>query len=422
LRFVVTGLITVVAVTIPVALWIRAQAESRVLDDATLRTRQLAEYTVGPLISDAVRAGDQVAIHLVDAELRPWLSDGSLVRVKVWGSDGNIIYSDRTDLIGHVYPLPDWSRDLLAVGQEHASFGRPVSVDNASDSLAGELVDINVRTADAAGTPVIFEAYFSDDDILAEQFRLWMDVLPVLVISLLVLQLAQLPPAIRLARRIQASQTARRWLVEHAIIASDFERRRIARELHDDVIQELAGLSYALEAEEMHGTDEKRSLTGQARAILQRNLRTLRSITTELYPPDLEQLGLHEALRRLADHVTATATATGIVIHTDLSAEIPSDKDRIAVLYRVARESLANVVKHSGATVVDVVLTGDATTTTLSIRDNGRGFDPAVAAPETHLGLRIMQDTVQMASGTLSITSREGGEDGTIVLVRISRS
>jgi hypothetical protein len=67
LRFVVTGLITVVAVTIPVALWIRAQAESRVLDDATLRTRQLAEYTVGPLISDAVRAGDQVAIHLVDA-------------------------------------------------------------------------------------------------------------------------------------------------------------------------------------------------------------------------------------------------------------------------------------------------------------------------------------------------------------------
>lgn len=418
LRFLATGLITMVAVAIPVALWIRAQAESRVLDDATLRTRELAEYTVGPLISDAVRAGDQAAIHLVDAELEPWLSDGSLVRVKVWGSDGNILYSDRTDAIGQVYALPAWSRDLLAVGQEHAWFGRPASSDNASESLMGDLVEINVRSVDATGKPVIFEAYFSDDDILAEQFRLWMDVLPVLVISLLVLQLAQLPPAIRLARRIQASQTTRRWLVQHAIVASDFERRRIARELHDEVIQELAGLSYALEAEEMHGTDTTRSLTGQARAILQHNLRTLRAITTELYPPDLEQLGLHEALRRLVDHVAAT----GIVINADLSPDIPSDKDRLAVLYRVARESLANVVKHSGATVVDLVLAGDATTTTLWIRDNGRGFDPEAAAPDTHLGLRIMRDTVQMASGTLTITSNEGMETGTIVLVRISRS
>ncbi len=69
---------------------------------------------------------------------------------------------------------------------------------------------------------------------------------------------------------------------------------------------------------------------------------------------------------------------------------------------------------------MDVVLSGDADAISLSIRDNGRGFDPAVAAPESHLGLRIMNDTAQMTGGSLSVTSREG--EGTTVLVRISRS
>jgi signal transduction histidine kinase len=90
------------------------------------------------------------------------------------------------------------------------------------------------------------------------------------------------------------------------------------------------------------------------------------------------------------------------------------------VLYRVAREALANVVKHSRASVVDLVLTGDSVTTSLSIRDNGRGFDPAAATPGGHLGLRIMRDTVQMTEGSLSITSSVG--EGTTVLVRIHRT
>ncbi|MEA9999512.1 sensor histidine kinase [Cryobacterium sp. RTS3] len=285
-----------------------------------------------------------------------------------------------------------------------------------NEAAAGDLVEINVRATDAAGWPVIFEAYFDDEAVQSAQSRLMLDVLPVLVVSLVVLQLAQLLPAIGLARRIQAGQTSRRRLVQHAIVASDFERMRIARELHDEVIQDLAGLSYALEAEERQGTNERRALTGQARGILLRNLRTLRAITTELYPSDLERLGLNEALRRLLEHVAAT----GIDVHCELSPDVPSDKDRLAVLYRVAREALANVVKHSRASAVDLVLTGDAVTTSLSIRDNGRGFDPAAAAPGGHLGLRIMRDTVQMTDGSLSITSGVG--EGTTVVVRIRRA
>ncbi|CAN5455190.1 hypothetical protein BH10ACT6_BH10ACT6_13830 [soil metagenome] len=416
LRFLVTGLIVLLVVSFPVALWVRAQAERRSLDDAALRTRQLAEYTVAPLLDGGVRAGQQAAILRLDTELKPWLSDGSLMRVKVWSNDGSILYSDRADEIGETYPLPAWSSELLALGGEHAWFGRPADLDNAGEANSGEMVEVNVRSADVAGQPVIFEAYFSDDTLQSEHSRLWLDVLPVLVLSLVILQLAQLPLAIGLARRIQAGRASRRWLVQRAVGASDFERRRIARELHDEVIQDLAGLSYALEAEEMHGTSQRVSLIGRARAILQRNLLTLRAITTDLYPPDLEQLGLHEALRRLADHVAVT----GIVVHTELSPDVSSDKEQLAVLYRVARESLANVVKHSQASVVEMTLVGDADSASLSIRDNGRGFDPAVASPDSHLGLRIMRDTVQMTGGELTITSREG--EGTTVLVRMSRT
>jgi len=408
--------LTLGTVLIPVSIWIHGQAEHRALDEATLRTHQLADFTVGPLMVDAVRAGDPAAIRRVNAGLKPWMEDGSLVRVKIWSGDGTILFSDSADLIGDTYPLPDWSPDLLSGGREHAWLGRPIGLDTVNEAAAGELVEINVRSTDAAGRPVIFEAYFDDEAVQNAQSRLVLDVLPALVVSLIVLQLAQLIPAIGLARRIQAGQTSRRRLVQHAIVASDFERRRIARELHDEVIQDLAGLSYALESEERHGANERRALTGQARGILLRNLRTLRAITTELYPPDLERLGLNEAIRGLLDHVADT----GIVVHSELSSDVPSDKDRIAVLYRVAREALANVVKHSRASVVDLVLTGDTETTSLSIRDNGRGFDPAAAAPGGHLGLRIMRDTVQMTEGFLSITSGVG--EGTTVLARIRRA
>ncbi|MEB0000906.1 hypothetical protein QN367_17685 [Cryobacterium sp. RTS3] len=123
LRFLAIGVITLGAVLIPVYLWIHGQAEQRALTEAILRTHQLADVTVGPLLDDAVRAGDASAISRVDAGLRPWMADGSLVRVKVWSGDGKILYSDSADLIGDTYPLPAWSPDLLATSARGADVG-----------------------------------------------------------------------------------------------------------------------------------------------------------------------------------------------------------------------------------------------------------------------------------------------------------
>ncbi|MDY7557982.1 hypothetical protein [Cryobacterium sp. 10C3] len=116
LRFLAIGVITLVAVLIPVYAWIHGQAEQRALAEAILRTHQLADFTVGPLLDRDVRAGDASAISRVDSGVRPWMADGSLVRVKIWSGDGKILYSDSADLIGDTYPLPAWSPDLLSGG------------------------------------------------------------------------------------------------------------------------------------------------------------------------------------------------------------------------------------------------------------------------------------------------------------------
>lgn len=409
-RFLLTGLVTLVAISIPVAVWIRGQAEHHILASATARTHELADHTVAPLITDQLRAGDPTALRALSDELAPWLADGYIVRVKVWDPNGRIIYSDLPSLIGRNFPLPHWSTDLLAGGPERASFGTPQQVDNEQDFALGEMVEINVRSVDATDRPLVFEAYFDDEAVQKEQLALIAEIVPFFVLSLLALQLGQLLPAIRLARRTQAGQASRRRLLQHAIAASDFERRRIARELHDEVIQDLAGLSYAFEAEETHGPPGERPLFGRARTILQRNLGTLRAMTTDLYPPDFARLGLAEALRGL----TAPLAGKGIEAIVSLPERIDLDRDRAAMLYRVAREALANTVKHASAGMVELTLVQDDDRTTLTVRDDGRGFDPESPSPDGHLGLRIMRDTVRVVGGDLAITSRVG-EGATVV-------
>ncbi len=414
-RFLLIGLVTLVAISVPVALWIRGQAEHHTLAAATLRTHELADHTVASLITQQLRAGDPAALRRLDDKLAPLLADAYILRVKVWDADGRIVYSDLPSLIGHTFALPGWSADLLSGGPERASFGTQRRVDNEQDYALGELVEINVLSVDATGRPLMFEAYFDDAAVQEEQLTLIGEIVPAFALSLLALQLGQLLPAIGLARRVQAHQSARQRLLQHAIVASDFERRRIARELHDEVIQDLAGLSYALEAEEMHGVPGERPLFGRARRILQGNLTVLRAMTTELYPPDLDKLGLGEALLRLTDPLSDQ----GIEMVASLPERLELDRDRAAVLYRVAREALANTVKHAGAGRVELTLAQDRNRTTLMVRDDGRGFDPERGSPDGHLGLRIMQDTVRVVGGELGITSQVG--EGTTVVVSLDR-
>jgi signal transduction histidine kinase len=138
-------------------------------------------------------------------------------------------------------------------------------------------------------------------------------------------------------------------------------------------------------------------------------------MTTDLYPPDFAQLGLAESLKRLTDRLVAH----GIEISVSLPERIDLDQDRTAILYRVARECLTNTIRHADADSVSLTVTQDDEFTTLTVRDDGRGFDQDRPSPDGHLGLRIMRDTVQVAGGTLTVTSRAG--EGTTVVAALDR-
>lgn len=90
------------------------------------------------------------------------------------------------------------------------------------------------------------------------------------------------------------------------------------------------------------------------------------------------------------------------------------------MFYRVAREVFANIVKHAGASTAAIVLTQDETGTVMLIHDDGQGFNQDEKAPAGHLGLRIVQDSVSAAGGTLEVNSEPGG--GTWVVTRLDRS
>ncbi|MBG6179546.1 sensor histidine kinase [Arthrobacter sp. CAN_A1] len=414
-RFLLTGVLVMVLIATPVAFWIRAEAEKHALDNAQLITQRLADFAVSPLINAQLIAGDEAAIERLDTRLKPWLERGSVLRIKVWDGAGNIVYSDMPSLIGQQFELPDAGTDLFAGATGSASLEDQQELENEYEAESGELVEVYVESATANGEPLIFEAYYDDDGVREEQASVLLSIAPIFLLSFGVLQLAQLVPAVRLARRIQANQVSQRKLLQYAIEASDLERRRIARDLHDEVIQDLAGLSYAMEAEEKRGAASQRPLFGRVRSILQENLRTLRAMTSELYPPDLDKLGLPAALARLAESLREQ----GINVALQVPENCEMDRDQAVMLYRVAREVLTNAVKHAQANTVYLSLLREDSSTVMTIKDDGRGFNPEEGSPDGHLGLRIMRDTIREAGGSLQVLS--GGGRGTSVIATLSR-
>ena len=407
------GLIALVAIAVPTALWIQARAQSQVVTHATELTQLIADNTVGPIVTAELLAGDRTAFERLDTRLEPWLRNGSIVRVKVWNTSGTIVYSDAPSLVGRTFPLPPWSTALFADGVSQVSLEEQRDADSELESGLGALIEIHVRTHAATGAPLMFEAYFDDQAVAVEHVSLLLSLTPIFLLALATLQLAQLPPSVRLARTIQRNRIARRGFLQHAIVASELERKRIARTLHDCVIQDLAALSYSLEAEAMHGSAEHRSLLEKSGAILQENVRALREVTSELYPPDLGRVGLLEALRHMAEPLAAR----GIEVRIEASEISDLDVNRAVILFRVAREALTNASKHAQAQHIEVLLYEDAERIHLTVRDDGCGFDAYAAAPEGHVGLRIMRDTSQVSGGKLMIESRIG--EGTSIYLSL---
>jgi signal transduction histidine kinase len=203
------------------------------------------------------------------------------------------------------------------------------------------------------------------------------------------------------------AELAARELGGRLINAQEDERRRIARDLHDDLNQRLALLSVELE---LLGHARPDSNPGAHAEELASQVRELSSdvhrLSYRLHPAKLDQLGLVTAARSWCRDVTQQSAVRVEFVSQDVPDDLSAD---VALcLFRIVQEALRNVVRHSGATAARVELFGNTKEIHLDVTDTGRGFDPALIATGRGLGLLSMQERVRLVNGTIEVHSAPG--------------
>ncbi len=209
---------------------------------------------------------------------------------------------------------------------------------------------------------------------------------------------------------LQQSREELRGLAGQLLTAQEEERRRIARDLHDDVNQRLAMLAMDLRRIEKGDTADPAAVSSMVRSITGRLTAVsddVRQMAYRFHPSILDDLGLTKAVRRLVDDFSASTGVQAVYVYHDPVTPVPTDL--ATCVYRIAQESLNNVARHAGASEVEVELICDEGRVTLSIRDNGVGFDPQqVSQVRGRLGVLSMKERVRLVRGTLDVTTAPG--------------
>jgi signal transduction histidine kinase len=332
-----------------------------------------------------------------------------------------VLYSDEPAIVGRHFRLGADDLALFTDGGADASLSDLSKPENRYERQEGKLLEAHTVIRTPNGTPVLFETYQRFEALSASGHRLLRTLTPTLLAALAVLLLFQVPLAWSLARRLQRGHRDRERLLLRAIEASDGERRRIAADLHDGVVQDLAGVAFGLaplaDDAARRGADAEAATLRESTGRLRHGIRALRTLLIEIHPPSLESAGLEATLSDLLSPLAAEGVATEL--HVDDGAVAGSAADPL--VYRVAREALRNVTAHAAARHVRVDVTSAAPATIrLSVADDGRGFDPerrARRADDGHLGLTLLEELVAQAGGTLTVRSQPGA--GTTVALEV---
>ncbi len=256
---------------------------------------------------------------------------------------------------------------------------------------------------------MLFELYRDYSSVTSEAREAWWTFGLVALAGLVALWLIQLPLALGLARRLRRGQEEREQLLIRAIDASDAERRRIASDLHDGVVQDLAGLSFSLAAAAdratARGAVESSEILDRAAASARRAVRQMRSLLVDIYPPNLHTVGLESALRDLLSPLQAQGIESKLEVSPDLRLAPATER----LLFVTAREAIRNVARHADAHAANVRVATDGTRVELVVDDDGRGFpaeEVLAKGPNGHLGLALLSDLAERAGGDLAVESK----------------
>jgi signal transduction histidine kinase len=355
---------------------VRAETDlSRVLELVVKRGRALIDAHDVLIL---LREGDDFVVaagagHVSVAEPR---------RIPVEGSTAGEVLAER-----RARRLADADAELLVPATE-------LGVDQASAAL---LVPLLYR-GEALGVLVAFDRLGSDarftrdDETLLEAF------------------------AAQAATAVATAQTVATDRLRRSLEASEAERRRWARELHDETLQALAGLRVLLSgATRLDDVDQIRATLRDGIEQLTHDIESLRGLIAELRPAALDQLGLEPALASLAER---TGVINGLDVRTafDLPEDLRPTPETETTVYRIVQESLTNVAKHARAEGVDVAVRYEGNEICIAVSDDGIGID-GQGADGGGFGLTGMRERVELAGGELEVGPADAG--GTLVRARL---
>jgi len=350
----------------------------RVLELIVKRGRALVDARAMVIL---LREGDEMEVAACAGEAEPGVVGR---RIPIEGStSGEILRGARPERIRDVASRLRISSDRLGVSDAHTAL----------------LVPLEFRSR-ALGVLVAFDRIGAEQEFGAEQEALLQSF------------------AASAATAVATAQTVEHERMRGTMAAAEQERRRWARELHDETLQGLAGFQVLLSSALRRSDAE--SLERAVRTAVEQigtEIEKLRMLITELRPAALDELGLQPAIESLASRVAAVE---GLEVETEVA--LGADDERLepeleTAVYRLVQEALTNVIKHADARSVAIEIVAHDGHVDIAVRDDGAGFDPSL--PREGFGITGMRERVGLANGTLAIESASGG--GTTVTARLQR-
>lgn len=344
----------------------------------TLVVTRARELIGARLVAIALPAGDALRIAAADGEGADDLA--SIDSLAQDSKTGRVLERGRSQRVDSLLEDPEVNQDVAR--RLRASTGLYVPL-LARDRPIGVLV-----AHDKLGP----DKRFSSSDLrLAEQF------------------------AMRAALAVDLSRRVARDALRRVVSGQELERRRLARELHDETGQALTSILLGLRAvEETGSSEEMHEAAAALRELVVATLQDVRRLAVQLRPKALDDFGLAAALERLAETFSESTD-----IRVDLEAQLGEERlppEVETTIYRIVQEALTNIVKHAEASRVSILLVRREASATAVIEDDGRGFDPATARDDG-LGLLGMRERVELHDGRLTVESEPGS--GTTLVVEV---
>lgn len=395
----------------------RQAALEEAVRDAEATTALLASRVVQPALPPTPLEPGAVD-ETLDRVLREQVLVAPVEQVRVVDEKGLVLLATDPALVGERVVLTAGELDALRAGTTEATAdgAEPTRLLGGRE---GQTLQVSAGLGSPSEQPLLLQTQQPYEVVWLNSRTVWTTLLPTFVLALALLYLAKIGFAYRLTRSLHDVQEEREQLLVTALAAADRERTLIASDLHDGVVQGLAGASWTLTdaATRTRSAGQPEladTLTDTARSLRQW-VRELRSLIVTVTPPALHSEGLRATLSDL----TATLEARGIDVELDVEVGDELSETGESLVYRVAQEGIRNVIRHARASRVRLVVAEEEGWLQLQLTDDGQGFDPSTVSTRRRgsVGLTLLAALVQQRGGVLRVESAVG--DGTTVTLRL---